>query len=196
MLLQCKLVSYFGVRVLFRGREGSSAQYLVLFAQRRNLGKRVWIVFPLAGGTNTNILAIILTNIFTNILTNILTNMVITASIVASSLPPSKDEHRRSQPLLENLDCTGNLKRSADSVDSVVTFVTTSTLLSYKFSTNLGRCRSPMSRQPWESHPGLHRLAAKRFLVQLRISFQLNCLSPGGRCVHQPECKLLLQCRG
>merc|ERR1719471_517760 len=31
----------------------------------------------------------------------------------------SKDEHRRSQPLLENLDCTGNLKRSADSVDSV-----------------------------------------------------------------------------
>ena len=137
---------------------------------------------------------IILTNIFTNIL--ILTNMVITASIVASSLPPSKDEHRRSQPLLENLDCTGNLKRSADSVDSVVTFVTTSTLLSYKFSTNLGRCRSPMSRQPWESHPGLHRLAAKRFLVQLRISFQLNCLSPGGRCVHQPECKLLLQRRG
>ena len=188
MLLQCKLVSLFGVRVLFRGREGSLAQYLVLFAQRRNLARRVWIVFPLAGGTNTNIL--------TNILTIILTNMVITASIVASSLPPSKDEHRRSQPLLENLDCTGNLKRSADSVDSVVTFVTTSTLLSYKFSTNLGRCRSPMSRQPWESHPGLHRLAAKRFLVQLRISFQLNCLSPGGRCVHQPECKLLLQCRG
>ena len=192
MLLHCKLVSHFVVRVLFRGREGSLAQYLVLFAQRRNLGRRVWIVFPLAGGTNTNILAIILTNIFTNILTN----MVITASIVASSLPPSKDEHRRSQPLLENLDCTGNLKRSADSVDSVVTFVTTSTLLSYKFSTNLGRYRSPMSRQPWESHPGLHRLAAKRFLVQLRISFQLNCLSPGGRCVHQPECKLLLQRRG
>ena len=192
MLPQCKPFSHLGVRVLFRGREGYLAQYLVLFAQRRNLGRRVWIVFPLAGGTNTNIL----TNIFTNIITLIFTNMVLTASIVASSLPPSKDEHRRSQPLLENLDCTGNLKRSADSVDSVVTFVTTSTLLSYKFSTNLGRCRSPMSRQPWESHPGLHRLAAKRFLVQLRISFQLNCLSPGGRCVHQPKCKLLLQRRG
>ena len=42
--------------------------------------------------------------------------------IFVISLTDSKEDHRRSQPLLENLDCTGNLKRSADSVDSMVNF--------------------------------------------------------------------------
>ena len=48
--------------------------------------------------------------------------MVMVIMIIVIYLTHSKEDHRRSQPLLENLDCTGNLKRSADSVDSMVNF--------------------------------------------------------------------------